>query len=71
MPEGNFYNPHYRIQIKEYDNIPSECSAKLINYSNESFEIKEDGTKISFIYPTNYGFIHNGVHCLKQCNDQS
>ena len=54
MPEGNYYNPHTKIQIKSNSETISESPAKLINYSSEGFEINEN--IISLLYPTNYGF---------------
>lgn len=54
MPEGNYYNPHTKIQLKVFDDEISESIAKVINYGKEGFSIN-DGI-ITLIYPNNYGF---------------
>lgn len=50
-PEGYFYNPHMRIKLKEYENLPSTSPAKSINYTNPTLTehntfilLREDGT---------------------------
>lgn len=50
-PEGYFYNPHMRIKLKEYENLPYTSPAKSINYTNPTLTehntfilLKEDGT---------------------------
>ena len=34
MPEGYFYNPNYKIKIKEEEELPHQSAAKLINYDD-------------------------------------
>lgn len=56
MPEGNFYNPHTQIDLKDEDGIISSSDAKLINYKeNELYYDNEKNTLIINV-PTNYGF---------------
>lgn len=40
-PEGYFYNPHFKIKIKELDDSPKSSPAKLVNYDSISFGRKE------------------------------
>lgn len=56
-PEGYFYNPHMRIKLKDYENLPSTSIAKNINYTNPEISIfntyillKKDGTIKIFKY---------------------
>ena len=50
-PEGYYYNPHMKLQVRENDDVETTSSAKYINYSQPTLRtvrtyllIKEDGT---------------------------
>lgn len=57
MPEGNYYNPHTKIQLKSNDENVSSSDAILINYGNEGLEVSDTFIKIK--YPINYGLYKN------------
>ena len=50
-PEGYYYNPHMKLQVRENDDVETTSSAKYVNYSQPTLRIvrtylliKEDGT---------------------------
>ena len=57
-PEGYFYNPHMKIQVRENDDTETTSPAKYINYGSVS--VSADTTisahTITFKPPVNYGF---------------
>ena len=59
MPEGNYYNPHTRIKLKNESDIISESPAKIINYANVNAVLS--GNIFTFVYPTDYGFYKGDV----------
>ena len=51
FPEGYYYNPHMKIQVRENDDAETTSNAKYVNYSQPTLRtvktyllIKEDGT---------------------------
>ena len=54
-PEGYYYNPHFKIQLKSNDSNVSEGGAIHINYNTDS-GITVGNDTITFEYPTDYGF---------------
>jgi hypothetical protein len=54
MPEGNYYNPHFQIDLKYEDDVVSEAPAKLLNTNKIS--INGDNVVVIEDIPTNYGF---------------
>ena len=50
-PEGYYYNPHMKLQVRENDDVETTSNAKYINYSQPTLRtvrtyllVKEDGT---------------------------
>jgi hypothetical protein len=50
-PEGYYYNPHMKLQVRENDDVETTSNAKYVNYSQPTLRtvrtyllIKEDGT---------------------------
>lgn len=60
-PEGYFYNPHTRIQLKSEDDVVRRETTKIINYSEcKLMEVVNDLTsyyKIVLKVPTDFGFV--------------
>lgn len=57
MPEGNYYNPHTKIQLKSESDEIMESPAKIINYGDNDFSIIAEGEgDVRIKYPTNFGF---------------
>lgn len=52
MPEGNYYNPHFQIDLKSEESNVLSATAKLINYDNVYYE----NELLIIDVPTNYGF---------------
>lgn len=57
-PEGYFYNPHMKIQVRENDDTETTSPAKYINYGSVSVstDTKISAHTITFNAPVNYGF---------------
>lgn len=58
-PEGYFYNPHIKIQVRENDDAETTSPAKYINYGEGivlSADTKISAHTITFKSPVNYGF---------------
>lgn len=56
MPEGYFYNPHNRIQIKEVGSV-LHSDAYYINYGECDFKFDANGIMLKALVPDDYGFI--------------
>lgn len=54
MPEGNYYNPHFKIILRSESPIISESVAKIINYADDNISIVND--KIIVTYPSDFKF---------------
>ena len=54
MPEGYYYNPHFRIKLKTDDSVVSESPAKHINYNEDKLKVYNSSIVVE--YPTDYGF---------------
>lgn len=55
-PEGYFYNPHMKIQVRENDDEETTSPAKYINYTNPKLSFELTYYTLTITAPVNYGF---------------
>lgn len=59
MPEGYYYKPHFKIQLRKESETVNAVNGKLVNYGTD-ISMDENGsgiTSLDFDFPSNYGFI--------------
>lgn len=57
-PEGYYYKPHIRIQVRETDGDSHFAEAKYINYGKAKVSVRPNFTNIEIEVPVNYGFYY-------------